>query len=597
MGKTVYLSLYVALIDAYRPVANHDTVPTTVSLECISHDFQGLDIGPSIDQTKILRSPSPYSAVAEGSVVVIQAGNSPSPHSTVAGAESNLAVNQTEIFHSPDVSVVNFSPDINKAGESSNVALAEVSQEINEAGKSSNVTVAVVGASSPAAETVEVFRFSDLAPEIRNLIYHFVLGPPQDPSICLTHVFDDRPLRAPSGGVDFDNTFRTTKVQPNSKHKDPNWGITHEVKPDDLSILLVSKQTYVEAFHVFYATNCFCFTDTGLLYRFLKNIGYTRRQHLTMVYFLWRGPDAKEAFRLLKTCRGLKTVQFTVPCSHPPGYEALKEVRVENAKARALIHFAHARNPPATGIHDSTSCFGDYLCHCNCRRSDEPASNPRELEKAMMRPRCEKDLPNAEEKFDLFKPKRERFRKSEEQEMLEGKASYDDSDNRIEQQGRELKYLGRRNKTVEAALNQTLRGSEAEEYFRDFADKLAADKRLIKRIERWEAKQLEAKETKEREERLKREAIEEKELGIKMRREARELKWKIAREKRENDKKMAKEARELKRRTAREAKEREKMMAREARAQKKAAKQSKARDRKGAKGTKKIGKDRVSASS
>ena len=369
-----------------------------------------------------------------------------------------------------------------------------------------------------------------------------------------------------SGDIDFDSSFRPNSIKLNPKHKDPSWGaFSHQVKPHDLSILLVSKQIYVEAFHVFYTTNCFSFTDTGLLYRFLKNIGYTRRQHLTMVYFLWRGPDAKEAFRLLKTCRRLKMVQFTVPCSHPPGYEALKEVRVEKPKARALVHYTPAQNPPLN-IREHTSCFGDYQCHCLCRRPYEPASSMRELEKAMGRPRREQDLPDREERFDLFKPKREHFKKSEEQDLLKEKATFDEFIGRLEEQGKELKYLGCRNRRKEAALNQTLTGPAVEDYFRDFADKLAKDKRLVKWRERYHAKRREEQEVKEREERWKREAIEEKELGIRMRKEARELKWKLAREAREHAKEMAREARELERRTAREAKDREIVMAREARA-------------------------------
>ena len=485
-----------------------------------------------------------------------QARNPPLAHGTVAVAESGLAVYQTEVLPSPDI------------------AVADINPETNTADKSSDVAIVAVEDSPPATEIIEVFRFLDLVSEIRNRIYHFLLGPPQDPSICLTQVLDNRPLGVQSGGVDLDQSFRTRSVKLNRKHRDPDWGVIHQVKPHDLSILLVSKQIYVEAFHVFYTKNCFSFTDTGLLYRFLKNIGYTRRQHLTMVYFLWRGPDAKEAFRLLKTCRRLKVVQFTVPCSHPPGYEALKEVRVEKAKARALVHFAPAQNPPLN-IHDHTSCFGDYQCHCLCRRAYEPASNMRELEKAMMRPRREQDFPDPNEKFDLFKPKREYFKKSEEQDLLQEKASFDDFIGRIEQQGKQLRYLGRRNKAMEATLSQTLTGSAAvDEYFRDFADKLAKDRRLAKFAERWHAKRREEREAKERDEREKREAIEEKERAIEMRREARELKWKLAREAREHAKKVAREARELKRRTAREAKEREKMMAKEVRAQKKEAREA-----------------------
>ena len=468
-------------------------------------------------------------------------------------------------------------------------AITAICPEIIEAGNSSDVGITVAEGLLPAArpEPTGVFRFQDLAAEIRNRIYHFVLGPPQDPSICLTQIIDYRTLSAPNEGSDIETTFRTKSVKLNPKHKDPDWGVTHDVKPHDLSILLVSKQIYMEAFHVFYTTNCFSFTDTGLLYRFLKNIGYIRRQHLTMVYFLWRGPDAKEAFRLLKTCRRLRLVQFTVPCSYPPGYEALKEVRTEVAKARALVHFAPAQGSTLI-FHDHNSCFGDYQCHCLCSRSCLPTSNMEELEKAMMRSRREQDLPDPEETFDLFKPKRERFKKSEEQDLLREKASFDDFINRIEQQGRELKYLGRRNKVTEASLNQTLMGADVDEYFKDFADKLAADKRLIKKKAYWTAKIQAEKEAKEEEAREKKEAIEAKELEMERRRAARELKWKLAREAREHAKKIAKEARELKR-IAREAKNHEKMMARQVRALKKAAREAKARDRKAtAKGMQKV---------
>ena len=243
---------------------------------------------------------------------------------------------------------------------------------------------------------------------------------------------------------------------------------------------------------------------------------------------------------------------------------------METAKDRALIHIAPAQNPPLT-IHDHTSCFGDYQCHCLCRRPYEPASSLQELESAMMRPRRDQDLPDPAEKFDLFNPKREHFKKSEEQDLLQEKASFHGFIDRIEQQGKQLRYLGRRNKVKEAALSQTLRGSEVDDYFRDFAEKLAKDRRLAKYQERWHAKRKEERETKERWEREKREAEEEKERGIQMRREARELKWKIAREARERAKEEAREERELKRRTNREVKEREKMMDQEARARKKAA--------------------------
>lgn len=549
-------------------------------LEYVSHNNQRFDATPAIDQAHSSLSKSLHITVAESQSMFIEAGSLPSPHDTVivAVARSSLAVNEAEASPSLEVATAEKDSEIKETDHSSYGSVAETGLELDD---DSNL--------STVYEPVGVFPFQDLAPEIRNRIYGFVLGPPQDPSVCLTEVLDNRPLRAPSGDVDSDNTFRTKTVVPNPEHEDPEWGVIHQVTPNDLSILLVCKQIFVEAFHVFYTTNCFSFTDTGQLYRFLKNIGYIRRQHLTTVYFLWRGPDAREAFRLLKTCRRLRTVQFTVPCSHPPGYEALKEVRVETAKARALVHFARDR-------YSHTSCFGDYLCHCACRRLYDPPSSLRELENAMMTPRRVQDLPDLEEKFDLFKPKREYFPKSEEQSLLADKDSFEHFIARIEQQGKELRYLGRRNKIKEAALNQTLQGSDVDDYFRDFAEKLAKDKRLAKMKERWHAKRQEEQEAEELRQRWKKEAVEAKELGIKTRREARELRWKIARETKAHEKKVAREARELKRRTAREAKEREKMMAREAKAQKKAAKGSKGPGRKTTNGTERLGSGTLSAS-
>lgn len=555
-------------------------MPTRESLEYLTHDVQGMDTGPALSQAHSSTPSTTLSAVVKSSPVAVKADNPLSPHVTAALPESSSTVSQNGTLASPDAAVAEISPEIQEANASSDVAAVEASPEISESDDSANVTanVTVVDAESslPDAEPVKVFRFSDLAPELRDRIYHFVLGPPEDPSICLTQLLEDPPLRAPNGGVDLEHAFRVKSIVQNPKHKDPEWGVVHHVKPSLLSILLVSKQTYVESFHIFYTTNCLSFTNTGLLYRFLKNIGYARRQHLTSIYFLWRGPDAKEAFRLLKTCRRLTTVQFTVPCSYPPGYEALKEVRVENAKARALIHFAPAQLPPLR-ILSHNGCFGDYECHCLCRRPYEPPSSLRELEKAMMRPRRPEDLPNAEEGFNLFKPKREQFKKSEDQNMFEALASYNDFTSRMEKQGKELRFLGRRNKGYEAFLNKTITGPAVEIYFKRFEAKLAAERRLAKRVERWYAKRQEEQEAKERWARQVKEAAEAKELAIKTRREARELKWKTAREAREQAKKTAKEARELKRRTAREAKEREKMMAAQAKAQKKAAKGSKLR--------------------
>lgn len=76
--------------------------------------------------------------------------------------------------------------------------------------------------------------------------------------------------------------------------------------PFDLSLLLVSKQTFMEAYHVFYRFNTIFFSSTDALLEFLQGIGYARRQELTDIGFDWVGEEAKAAFRLLKTCGNLR---------------------------------------------------------------------------------------------------------------------------------------------------------------------------------------------------------------------------------------------------------------------------------------------------
>ena len=251
-----------------------------------------------------------------------------------------------------------------------------------------------------------------LPPEIRDRIYNEVLGPSGDPAIYATAVHD------PKLSSRLDGDYGTTEVD---LRRDNSWPVfCHFVKPSILSILLGSKQIYTEAFHIFYSKNRFHFPDTQILYRFLRNIGYVRRQHLTMISFNWRGAEAKEAFRILKTCRRLKSLHFTAPCNEPPGYAAIREIRgLEEAKAIVRIHYLTHRH--GRTYNSYYACLCDTPYHQGYGSLDDLP----ELERAMMRPRLKQYALDPNEQFDLFREaKREVFKKPEEQQLFEDRTSF-----------------------------------------------------------------------------------------------------------------------------------------------------------------------------
>lgn len=151
--------------------------------------------------------------------------------------------------------------------------------------------------------------------------------------------------------------------------------------------ILLSRQTYIEAFHIFYRINNPYFKSTDRMYRFLRNIGYARRQHVTVIESYWKGRDSKRAFRLLKTCQGLKVLKTMITDNQPNGYVALREVR---GLEKVSINYG----PPDKNYHLNPSSYHD----------------PQELKQAMMRPRLKYYAANPDEKLNLFKRRREVLR-------------------------------------------------------------------------------------------------------------------------------------------------------------------------------------------
>ena len=155
-----------------------------------------------------------------------------------------------------------------------------------------------------------------------------------------------------------------------------------------LSALLLSRGTYIEAFHIFYKINTFVFTSTDVLYQFLRNIGYPRRQQVTDIEFNWSGLDPKRAFRLLKTCQGLKSLKINMNGEALQGFAALREVR-------GLENVTVSRETNALTQH------GGFQA----------------LEQAMMRPRLKSHTVNPDRKINLFNGKREVFKMIEDRRL------------------------------------------------------------------------------------------------------------------------------------------------------------------------------------
>ena len=261
-----------------------------------------------------------------------------------------------------------------------------------------------------------------LPPEIRNRIYMFVLGPRDIRNtiqvVMSAAEFAKRHERIRSH-------YPVMEIEECSNA--PRFIDMQFLTKSTLNILLACKHVYIEAFHVFYTYNRFYFPDTELLFSFLKGIGYNRRQHLTMIVFDWCGPFAKEAFRLLKTCRRLKSIQLKIPCSEPPGYGAVREIRgLEQALVLDRLHYGiHQLRYPVRRENHYRLASEDYRCLCyRDPHGKGPLDDVHELERAMMRPRLKRYAEDPSEKFNLFEGKREFLKKSEESILVEDRGSW-----------------------------------------------------------------------------------------------------------------------------------------------------------------------------
>lgn len=249
-------------------------------------------------------------------------------------------------------------------------------------------------------------------PEIRDRIYQFVLILEHNPKYALDSddcipgprqvSFAEQPLkRTPKK---YDDKFFWSRVKGPDKRP--------------LSLLLVSKQTYCEAYHIFYRDNNLQFLNVCYLWRFLKNIGYARRQHVTHITFVRMGREEDAAFRMLQRCPRLKFLDIIFPCRlglsgcrpcHDQNYSILREVRGLEA-----VNFKYDEDHKKHTIGHSPGFSSAAHAVREEREWNKEISIFEKLQHDMMRPRIQRFLIKADEKIDLFKPKKERHRQSEE---------------------------------------------------------------------------------------------------------------------------------------------------------------------------------------
>ena len=270
-----------------------------------------------------------------------------------------------------------------------------------------------------SSQQVTFHKFLQLPAEIRDQIYRHIIGIPEvEPSTVVIIRSQQRPnYDRRVWEYDEDHVASRAFTAPFLIVESPHF-----------NILQASRQTCREASHYFYDKCTLGFAGTTPLLRFLRCIGRSpfscnsrlsshnprhgpagtmliliflvgkrRRQQITRVFFQWRGPDAKEAFRLVKTCGSLEAITFTQPCTICPGYEALREVRGLKQAISCIITHAYAsdqENENPRPRHPTLSApLVDFVCRqflCNCdAHLDQrvwPQINREELQRAMMRP-------------------------------------------------------------------------------------------------------------------------------------------------------------------------------------------------------------------
>ena len=190
--------------------------------------------------------------------------------------------------------------------------------------------------------------FSDLSREVRDLIYHALLCPPDGIGIHLSEKYRMRKLREGHTGSDGYTDSWDYKEEEEEEGDEgdgdanyDHWGNSNSdasaVTPVPTAIFSVSRQIRQEAIEVFYGCNRFTFDNSAdITLRFLKCLRPSSRRRINHIGFAgWSTCGDEAAFaewwKILGKfiCRhmSLHTVTFLVPRDSGYGIDEAKEAR------------------------------------------------------------------------------------------------------------------------------------------------------------------------------------------------------------------------------------------------------------------------------
>jgi hypothetical protein len=155
-------------------------------------------------------------------------------------------------------------------------------------------------------EPTGTFPFLRLPPELRDVIYHMMFRFPPS-GIELTCVGNERNRVLRAVTKDTVATFSADKWM--SCVDWSPFGLYKEPIQQTLSLLLVNKQIFKEAFSHFYRENVFYFASVDNLGDVLRSLPRYRRQHLTQIAFrfeAYHSPLATRVFRYLASLPNLR---------------------------------------------------------------------------------------------------------------------------------------------------------------------------------------------------------------------------------------------------------------------------------------------------